>query len=255
MRGALAGLLALGAALAGTSLAGAQELKRAVESLPDGRATFQYEVREGVWICDEGIRVGRSWYHGGWSAGRDEDCVEGVAEVRLTVEGGRIRSLRLGPPHSGSSALELGRQTPDDAVDYLLWLATTARSSVAEDAIFPATLSDGVIIWPRLLEIARDRARPEGVRKQAVFWLGQAAGTAATTGLGEIATDDTEEDEIRDAAVFALSQRPAEESVPLLMDLAETAEYAKVRRSALFWLAQSNAPGVVDFFEKILRGG
>ena len=85
-----------------------------------------------------------------------------------------------------------------------------------------------------------------------IKWLGQEATLAVNGPLMDLARDETEEEQIRDAAVFALSQRPEEESVPALMELIGDSDDAKVRKSALFWLAQSDDPRVLDFFEDIL---
>lgn len=128
------------------------------------------------------------------------------------------------------------------------------RESVAEDAIAPAAMIDGVTIWPALLDLARDRSVSGDVREQAVFWLSQDAAEPATAGLASLAKDDGEDAEVRAAAVFALSQRPDEEGVPILMELAVTSRHAKVRDSSLFWLAQSKDPRVLPFFESILIG-
>ncbi len=54
--------------------------------------------------------------------------------------------------------------------------------------------------------------------------------------------------------MFALSQRPTDEGVPILMDVARTATQAETRRSAMFWLAESEDPRVVAFFEEVLLG-
>jgi HEAT repeat protein len=115
-------------------------------------------------------------------------------------------------------------------------------------------LADVSDVWLDLLGIARDRDVPSDVRRSALFWLGQEAAAAATVGLSEVATDRDEEQDIRNAAIFALSQRPADEGAPMLMEIARTAEEAETRRQAMFWLAQSEAPGILDFFEEILLG-
>ena len=248
-------LLAVAALLVSVPGAGAQDLQREIGRVDEGVVTFQYRMQDDVEICENGIRVGGSRHYGRWSSQRDYDCVTGFGEVRLQIRNGRVRDLELGPPLDGRSDLDLGEQSPADAADYLLWLAETADQDVAEDAILPATLAEGVSTWSRILVIARDRRRPDDVREQAVFWLGQAAADAATAGLGEIATDDTEDEDVREAAVFALSQRPEHEALPILMELAETADHSEVRRSALFWLAQSNNDEVLDFFERLLLGG
>ena len=64
--------------------------------------------------------------------------------------------------------------------------------------------------------------------------------------------DDDDDVDVREAAVFALSQRPRREAVPALMEVAETSRFAKVRRSAVFWLGQTGDSRALDFFERIL---
>ena len=90
-------------------------------------------------------------------------------------------------------------------------------------------------------------------RRQAIFWLGQAAGAAALRGLDSIASDKGGELEIRKQAVFALSQRPADESVPVLIRIARTSPHRAVRKSALFWLGQSGDPRALTLFEELLQ--
>ena len=78
------------------------------------------------------------------------------------------------------------------------------------------------------------------------------AAEAATGGLAGVAWDEDEDQEIRNAAIFALSQRPTDEGLPILMELARTGAEAATRRTAIFWLAQSGDDRVVPFFEEIL---
>ena len=108
-------------------------------------------------------------------------------------------------------------------------------------------------MWPVLLRIARRTELPVETRRQAVFWLGQAAGEAATRGLDSLASDRGEEVELRKQAVFALSQRPADEGVPVLIRIARSNPHAELRKSALFWLGQSEDPRAIALFEEILR--
>ncbi len=108
-------------------------------------------------------------------------------------------------------------------------------------------------MWPVLLRIARRTELPVETRRQAVFWLGQAAGEAATRGLDSLASDRGEEVEVRKQAVFALSQRPADEGVPVLIRIARSNPHAELRKSALFWLGQSEDPRAIALFEEILR--
>ena len=118
----------------------------------------------------------------------------------------------------------------------------------------PAVIARDVVTWPRVLEIARNHDRPEDVRETAVFWLGQLAGDKATEGLTSIVEDDDEDMDVREAAVFALSQMDNRKSADSLMKIARSNRHPELRKSAMFWLAQSDDPEVLDFFEEILLG-
>jgi HEAT repeat protein len=119
--------------------------------------------------------------------------------------------------------------------------------------VLPATLADSVIVWPALLRIARTERLPEDRRRAAVFWLSQAAGEAATRALDSIVVDPQGNQEVRKQAVFALSQRSGSGGVPALIRIARTHPDPELRRTALFWLGQSEDPRAVDLFEEILR--
>jgi hypothetical protein len=67
-------------------------------------------------------------------------------------------------------ATDLGTLEPAAAARLLLDLARTDRGDAGEDAILPATLARGVVVWPELLEIARDDHPDQ--RAGATFWLG-----------------------------------------------------------------------------------
>jgi HEAT repeat protein len=58
---------------------------------------------------------------------------------------------------------------------------------------------------------------------------------------------------VRKQAVFALSQRSAEEGVPALIRIARSNPDPELRKTALFWLGQSDDPRALDLFEEILR--
>jgi len=101
----------------------------------------------------------------------------------------------------------------------------------------------------------RDRNLGSDVRRSAVFWAGQLAADNMAGALMDVIDDESEDQSLRDHAIFALSQRPDHESVPLLMELAQTAPHAQSRRTALFWLAQHVTEEVGEFFAEIILGG
>ena len=178
--------------------------------------------------------------------------------MTLDVRRGMVREVAFwaaSDRRAPDAEADLGRVDSEDAANYLLDLARASdRDDVGEDALATLSVIDDVVVWPGLLELARDRRLTDDTREAAIFWLGQEAAEAATDGLSDLASDDGEDEDVREAAVFALSQQPREVGMPALMDLARSSTHADVRESALFWLAQSKDPAVLDFFEEILSG-
>jgi hypothetical protein len=239
------------------------QVAEAVAGTEDGTVRLAFELKPGVEICDRGVRVGGDrvrWRSYGPDGRRDDSgvCVTDVGEIDLEVRDGTVRDVDVVSPSDPRPAdlhRDLGVVAAADAFDFLVGLAHGgATSGAAEDAIFPATLADVDDGWRALLDLSRDRSVQRGVRKNALFWVGQEAADAATEGLSEVALADDEEQDVRDAAIFALSQRPENQAIGSLIEIARSAEQAKSRRSAMFWLAQSEDERVVDFFEEILLG-
>jgi HEAT repeat protein len=71
--------------------------------------------------------------------------------------------------------------------------------------------------------------------------------------LDSIVGDTRGDREVRRQAVFALSQRSNDQGVPSLIRIARTNPDPELRRTALFWLGQSDDPRVLKLFEEILR--
>ncbi|MCG8467689.1 MAG: HEAT repeat domain-containing protein [Gemmatimonadetes bacterium] len=234
----------------------AQELGERVRRAPDGWVRFMFEGREGICGHERGgisFRRDRDHDYGDWT------CEEGPVRVELRVRDARIRDIDVevagGWDRRSGVVTDLGAVSPREASDALFDIAETAEEDVAKDAIFPATMGRGVESWPRLLEIARGH-RSRDVRRQAVFWLGQEASERATEGLTSIIEDDGEL-EVREHAIFALSQRHEEPAAfETLMRLARSSPEPSLRRTAIFWLGQSDDPRVLELLEEILtRGG
>ena len=234
----------------------------AVRGMDEGTVRMTFAARDGV--CGDGgnsisFDTGHSWHTHHWSDDEwERDCDEGPVRVSIRVRDGEVVRLKTRVGGSwrpaGEGVVDLGEVPPQEAVDFLLGVAERSRRSVAEDAIMPAVIARDVVVWPRILEIARDDDRPGDVRESAVFWLGQLAGDKVTEGLTSIVDDDDEDMDVREAAVFALSQMDDRESTDSLMKIARSNRHPELRKSAMFWLAQSDDPEVLDFFEEILLG-
>lgn len=233
-----------------TASAHANRIEDAVASMDEGRIYLEFASREGVYGDGRNVIT-----HGDHDF--TCDCEEGPARVRIRMRRGEIRDLKVtvGGQWRGMRDVDvdLGEVPVAAAREYFLKLAQTAREGIAQDAVLALSLADDETIWRDVLDLARNRDLDREVRGSAVFWTGQFAAEAATAGLADIVDDEDEDIEVRETAVFALSQRPDDESVPALTRLARNHEHPRIRRSAIFWLAQhDDDPRVLDLFEDIL---
>lgn len=216
-------------------------------------------------ICGDGNSIRHDNGRGSSSCGNrsesrdiewDSDCSMGPARVVVDRRNGEIADLRFyvggrwRPATEG--VVDLGTVPAREAADYLISIAQTEKGSMGSKAIFPATIADSATVWPALIKVARNPELPRNTRTQSVFWLGQAAGDAATRGLNDLVGDNDVDREVREQAVFALSQRPREEGIPALIAVARTNKDPEIRKKALFWLGQSNDPRALDLFEELL---
>jgi HEAT repeat protein len=186
----------------------------------------------------------------------ESDCSVGPERVVLDRRNGELSDLRFYVGGrwrpAASDVVDLGMVPSREAADYLLSIAQSDKGRIGEKAILPATLADSTEVWPTLVKMARNSDLPRGTRTQSVFWLGQAAGDAATANLNSLVLDNSAAREVREQAVFALSQRPRDEGVPALIAVAKTNKDPEIRKKALFWLGQSQDPRAIDLFEQLL---
>jgi hypothetical protein len=253
-------LMMFPSAPAWTQEADVADLAARIAEHQDGKVWLTFPAREGV--CGDGETYistdgGERHFCGHWSSNSSRrECEAGPVRLVLKVRDSQVVKVKayVGGdwPEPTPDILNLGELPAQAAADYLLELARTGSRQAAEAAIFPATLARDVVVWPALLDLARDTGRPQDVREQAVFWLSQVASEKATAGLTAIVADDDEDLELREHAIFALTQRGDEVSVPVLSRIARTSQHPQLRESALFWLAQSDDPRVLELFEEIL---
>lgn len=256
----------LTAALAAvTTTVTAQSIADRVKQVRDGRVRMSFALRPGV--CGYGSNISTyrsdrdrsSITRGNSRTTRDVEydfeCDSGPGRLVLDVEDGAVRDLRFyvgGRWRASSDATDLGTVGAKAASDYLLSLAQTNDGKAGRSAIFPSTLADSTVVWPTLIRIARDEDRPNSTRKDAVFWLSQAAEEAATQGLDDLVNEGSMDREVREQAIFALSQRPKDEGVPALIKVVRTNRDPELRKKALFWLGQSGDKRALDLIEELL---
>jgi HEAT repeat protein len=247
-------LLAVAGALLLPASLGAQSLVQKIRATGDGTVRLSFAARAGVCGSNHGITImdgddeGDDWV---------SDCERGPVRVSLRMRNGKVSEATTRVAgrwrSEGPGITDLGLVPARDAADAMLALARASVGDAGDELITAATLADSAVVWPELLEMARDDGLPLETRKQAVFWLGQAAGKEATRGLDSLAVDDRGDLEVREQAVFALSQRPADEGVPALIRIARANPSPEIRKKALFWLGQSEDPRALTLFEEILK--
>ncbi len=241
-----------GVALAALLTAGdarAQSIADRISGLRDGQVRMSYTARPGV--CGNGRNISTHRSTDDWESW----CEPGPVRVALDVRRGEIVDIDTyvgGRWRERDQVTDLGFVPASQAARYLLSLAQMLDGVASEAAIFPATLADSAVVWPELLQIAKDVSRPRGTRKSAVFWLSQAAGAAASEGLAEIVDDEVGDREVRESAIFALSQLDDDGGVPILIRLVRTHPDPDIKKKAIFWLGQSGDARAIALFEELL---
>lgn len=260
--------LAAAAALTGRPAEG-QSLAKRIAATPDGETRMSFASRPDICGNGNGYTT-RGRHNSTWidDRGKNEpviyDAVElsencrypdGPVMVLIVQRGGNVTKVRTwvgGRWREGRAGTDLGTVGAAEAARTLLAIANDPDNSGGKEAVFPATIADSIDVAADLLKIAKNQKVQQETRKNAVFWLSQAAGDSATKGLEEVVGDEREQSEIRKSAVFALSQRPKEEGVPALIKVAKTNKDPEVRRSAIFWLGQSDDPRALGLIEDLI---
>ena len=229
-----------------------------IASAPDGEVRISYASRpEACGDGRDGIALGHSFYtsgsmesYGTWSG---FNCTHGPARVALTVQSHQVVAVRPyigGTWTSGGQVLDLGAVPATQAASYFLSLAPKLAASSHRNPLLAAVLADSTDIAPDLLRIARDGSVPLKTRRRAVSFVGIVGSGSEVAPLAELArqgasavnADDVGPgDSVQGAAVSALAMLRDDLGLPALMDLARTGRES-VRKSAVFWLGQSDAP-------------
>jgi hypothetical protein len=239
--------------------ADAQSIANRVSGVRDGKVRMTFASKSG--ICGGGNWISRGGSNRmSWASDEsadvvyDEECSHSPVRLVLYVGEGKVTRIRTyvggrwRPAAQGT--IDLGQVSTREVTSYLLSLASQS-GDVAGKAILPATLADSVTIWPQLFRIARDESTTKSTRREAMFWLSQAAGDVVAPNH-EGNTRESDDLEVKKQAVFAISQRRNGEAVPALIQVARNNRDPELRRTALFWLGQSGDTRAVSLFEEIL---
>jgi HEAT repeat protein len=167
--------------------------------------------------------------------------------VLARLESGNVSRVRTFTPDCDidATAMPLVWLTdvkPEDSVAWLASLVAAApESGDSHDRVGKTAMSavalHNVPSADRALESFVAAARPEWLRGETAFWLGNSRGEAGARLLARMIAEDPS-DKVRDKVTFGLSVSKVPSALTTLIAAARDDKSTKVRGQALFWLAQ-----------------
>jgi hypothetical protein len=169
--------------------------------------------------------------------------------VLFRVENQRIEKIQSATPEcdldaGGLPFIWLDGAGAGESVRLLQSIARSDNARVADDAVAAIALHADAAAGAALEELAA-ADQVEKLRRQAIFWLGNARGRRGFEIVSRIARDDPS-DRIRQHAVFALSLSEESEAPRTLAAIAHNDSSPRVRGQALFWLAQKAGKKIAE---------
>lgn len=159
----------------------------------------------------------------------------GTAPVLTEVE---MSNLELSFDFEGSPLYWLGKAPEDQSLALVESLYGRNRGEdVRENLIAAAGCHGSSKLALHFLEGVLSGPDPDGLRKDATFWISQLNDAGGLRLLVKTARADRSE-EVREGAVFGISQVELPAAADELISLARSAEKRDVRKQAVFWLSQ-----------------
>jgi HEAT repeat protein len=143
------------------------------------------------------------------------------------------------------------RHTPESRQFLRTFYQRTTDSELRKTVIFHIAQSGSEEDLRWLRERVEDEQADEESRSTALFWLAQNRNLSMTE-LEEL-YGRVQSRELKEKIIFAYSQRSEPEATDRLMKVARQDPDQKLRKTALFWLAQSGDERVTQFLVDIVN--
>lgn len=159
----------------------------------------------------------------------------GVGKIRVFTDDCQLDA-------GGLKVLWLTEVKPEESIELLASFvrenqdeSKTGRK--ASEAAICAIALHADLAADRALERFIDPKRPEEVRKDTAFWLGNVRGQKGYEILRRMVQDDPN-DKVREQCIFALHISKVPEAINTIIEIARKDKSAHLRGQALFWLSQ-----------------
>ena len=191
----------------------------------------------------------------------------------MEVRESALHALAQAPQDKGESALiNLAKSHPDKAIrkKAVFWVGQKATSeqsiscleTVAQKDSVPEIRKDAILALSQTrdargveaLKRIAGTAKDVATRKEAVFWIGQKAGSGNVIRFLETVVRKDSTPEVRKQALDALVHARKNLGVPALINLAKSHPDKTIRKEAVFWIGQkATTDDVIRFLETIVR--
>lgn len=234
-----------------------------IAQVKDGTVRMEYAARPGA--CGNGkdmvgyrhAMFARSYE--GWGTWNGVSCNAGPLRVTLSVVNGVPTSARtqIGGawPPTEERVTDLGTVDSRQAAAYFFSIVPRLEETPARDRILlPAVLAADAPAVAPLTTIARDAARTDRTRRQAVQWLGLVGDASVIPTLVAFARqpDFAEKKSVGGAALSALAYLEDGVGTPALLELSHE-QAVPLRKESMFWLGQSGDPRAVRRLHDVIE--
>lgn len=194
-----------------------------------------------------------------YAGDRDEGARQAVLHALSKMSNPRARARLLEIARAGDDIESrvqaihwLGQRRGEGTLDELISIYNADRNgAIRQKVLHSLSRMDDPRALDKLFEVARSGENSE-LRQQAIHWLGQKAGERSLAALRDMANSSDADSDVQLQVVHAIGQRPAAESVPLLIQLARTHRNPEVRRAAIQRLSRTGDPRAVEFLREVL---